>query len=190
MDRRIFIAINLPENVKEALAAYANKWPELPAKWTKPDNLHITAVFIGYISDEALIDVCNGIKEFIKGEEPFVIRLDKVCYGPPVSEGQVPRMVWAVADESQQFISLCDKLTKRILSLPNVAFRPDRKKNMPHITLARIREWEWRRIELDERPEVEDYIDLEIPVESIEVMESQLKRGGPEYTILESFELK
>jgi len=191
MDRRIFIAINLSENAKRTLAAYEDKWPSLPAKWTKPDNLHITAVFIGYISDNELVDVCSGIKSFIARQESFSIKLSKVCYGPPDSKvGQVPRMVWAIAEESEQFTSLCDSLTKGILSLPDVAFRPDNKKSIPHITLARIKEWEWRRIEPEERPEVEDYVDLEIPVESIEVMESQMKQGGPEYTILESFELK
>jgi 2'-5' RNA ligase len=60
----------------------------------------------------------------------------------------------------------------------------------PHITLGRIRQWEFRQIEPEERPEVNEEISLNFEVNSIEVMESQLKRGGPEYTILESFELK
>ena len=44
-------------------------------------------------------------------------------------------------------------------------------------------------IEPEERPEINEDIDLIFTVESIEVMESELKRGGPVYTILESHEL-
>ena len=61
---------------------------------------------------------------------------------------------------------------------------------VPHITLARINEWQWKSIEPEERPEVTEDIDLAFTVESIEVMESILRRGGPKYEILESCHLK
>jgi 2'-5' RNA ligase len=41
----------------------------------------------------------------------------------------------------------------------------------------------------EEIPEVDEIIDLAFTVESIEVMESELKRGGPVYTVLESSNL-
>jgi 2'-5' RNA ligase len=59
----------------------------------------------------------------------------------------------------------------------------------PHITLGRIRQWEFRQIELEERPQVEEEISLSFEINSIEVMESELKRGGAEYTVLESIPL-
>jgi 2'-5' RNA ligase len=55
--------------------------------------------------------------------------------------------------------------------------------------LARISEWEFKKFEIDERPEINEEIDLFFTAESIEVMESELKRGGPVYTILESHNL-
>jgi 2'-5' RNA ligase len=39
MRHRVFIAINLPENVKNKLSSYQEKWPELPIRWTKKENL-------------------------------------------------------------------------------------------------------------------------------------------------------
>jgi 2'-5' RNA ligase len=50
--------------------------------------------------------------------------------------------------------------------------------------------WEFRRIEPEERPIITQEIDLKFAVDSIEVMESQLKKIGPDYTILESCPLK
>ena len=49
MSNRIFIAVNLPENVKKKLAEYEENWLDLPIRWTKKENLHITLVFLGYL---------------------------------------------------------------------------------------------------------------------------------------------
>ena len=46
------------------------------------------------------------------------------------------------------------------------------------------------RLYKEERPIVEREFFLKFDVKSIEVMESRLKRGGAEYTILESAPLK
>jgi RNA 2',3'-cyclic 3'-phosphodiesterase len=158
--RRIFIAINLPEGIKNKLAAYQAKWPDLPCRWTKKDNLHITLEFLGYIRDEDMEDVFRHAKELAAKYEPFEIGLNKICYGPP--EKMPPRMVWIIGPKMEGLgIS-------------------------PHITLGRIKTWEWKAIEPEERPEVSENINITFEVNSIEVMESQLKRGGPAYTILES----
>jgi 2'-5' RNA ligase len=45
---------------------------------------------------------------------------------------------------------------------------------------------EFRRIEPEQRPEINEKINISFEVNLIEVMESQLKRTGPNYTILES----
>jgi len=163
MQRRIFIAINLPEAVKKELSSFQLKWPELPAKWTKKDNLHITLEFLGYLSDSELLKVCQNAQELASKHKPFEVKLNKICYGPP---GKPPRMVWAIGDKIKEL---------------NIT---------PHITLARIRAWEWRKIEPEERPLAEEDIDLSFEVNSLEVMESVLKRGGPSYTVLKSCPFK
>ena len=58
-----------------------------------------------------------------------------------------------------------------------------------HITLARLRQWEFNKIEPEEKPEINEDINLTFEVNSIEVMESELKRGGPNYIVLESCRL-
>jgi len=57
------------------------------------------------------------------------------------------------------------------------------------MTLGRIRQWQFKRIEKEEIPSLGE-INLKFRVNSIEVMESELKRSGPDYTILKSFPLK
>ncbi len=185
--RRVFIAINLPENIKKKLAEYQRKWPELPIRWTKPDNIHITLVFLGYIRDEELLEISKIIKEVASQRSSFSVNLNNICYGPP--KKMPPRMIWGVGAKSAEFASLRDDLDKLLLDSENTNFSSEKREFFPHITLGRIRKWEWQRIEPEERPEVNEEINLIFSVDSIEMMESVLKKTGPEYTILESVPL-
>jgi 2'-5' RNA ligase len=147
----------LPEEIKRQLAKYQEKWPELPAKWTAKDNLHITLEFLGDLTDVEVGEVCQIVNEVAKRNKSFDI----------------------VLNDLQECL------------LEKVAFRPEPAKGfILHITLARISEWAFRQIEPEERPEINEDIDLTFTVESIEVMESVLKRTGPVYTVLESHQLK
>ncbi len=192
---RIFIAINLPEEIKRQLFLYSEKWLELPAKWTAKDNLHITLEFLGDLTDVEIGDVCKIVGEVAKRHKSFDIVLNKILYGPPnppshkasAGQGKIPRMVWVEGEKSDELADLKNDLQEYLLE--KISYRPETSRGFtPHITLARISEWEFRKIELEERPEINEDIDLIFFVESIEVMESQLKRG-PVYTILESCEL-
>lgn len=170
--RRIFIAINLPEDIKKKLADYQSKWPDLPARWTKKENLHITLAFLGNTTDEELLEVLKLAKETALKQEPFFINLKKIIYGPQKGS---PKMVWAEGEKSEELGKLSAELNKE-----------QQRGYTPHITLARLRTWEFKQIELEERPEIDEDINLSFQVSSIEVMESELKRGGPNYAILES----
>lgn len=187
MKQRVFIAINLPEDVKNALANYQKKWPDLPARWTPTQNLHITLIFIGYADEEGISEIQQIIKDVIVRQKAFSIRLNKISYGPP--KIIPPRMIWAVGEKSEEFTSLCDNLGQALADSPKISFKPENRETIPHVTLARIKEWEWRRIEPEERPEVGESINLSFEVKSIELMESVLKKSGAEYKILESYKL-
>ena len=73
---RIFIAINLPGDIKKQLAKYQDKWPELGGKWTPKDNLHITLEFLGDLTDLELADVCKIAGEVAERHEVFSITLN------------------------------------------------------------------------------------------------------------------
>lgn len=184
---RIFIAINLPKDLKVELAAFESKWPDFPARWTKKDNIHITLAFIGYVNPEELYYISKTAKEVAARNSPFTVKLSKVCYGPV--DKIPPRMIWAIGEKSKEFTDLRGDLEKTLFDSGKINFSPEKREFSPHITLARIIQWGWNRIEPEERPAIEEDINLTFPVDSIEVMESVLRPGGAEYTILESHDL-
>lgn len=178
---RIFIAINLPNDIKKQLDKYKDKWPDLPARWTAKDNLHITLEFLGDLTEEELGEVCLVVGSVAERHSMFSISLDNISYS------EKEKMVWASGEKSDGLSNLKKDLQECLLE--RVAFRPELKSFSPHITLARINQWEWKKIETEERPEINESIEIIFTVESIEVMESELKRGGPKYTAIESHSL-
>lgn len=181
MRHRIFIAINLTGEIKKELEDYQRKWRDLPIRWTKKENLHITLIFLGSLSSEKVSEVCRIAKEVASRNKSFLVNLNKICYGPP--KKMPPRMVWVQGRKSEEFTSLKEGLEKSLFE--KIRFSFENREFAPHITLGRIKTWEFRQIEPEERPEVNEEINLSFEVNSIEVMESQLKRTGAEYTVLE-----
>ena len=185
MRRRIFIAINLPEKVKKRLVSFQKSWSLLPVRWVKEENLHLTLAFLGYLDDEELVRVCQTIKEMTSRNSPFFIKLVKIDYG--VKQKGIPRLIWAEGEPSRELDLFKEDLDRTLAEA--IGFVPEKRKFLPHITLGRIRKWDWQRIEPEERPDISEDFSLEFEVRSVEVMESRLKRGGAEYSIMESEEL-
>ncbi|MDP4007349.1 MAG: RNA 2',3'-cyclic phosphodiesterase [bacterium] len=179
MMHRIFLAINLSKEIKKELLRYQEKWPDIPAKWTKPENLHITLVFLGNTSDKELLSVQKTTREVALHHKPFSLSFSQIAYEPIEPQAQ---MIWVKGKESKELLSLKKDLAAAL----------GQKEEQPfslHITLARLKEWEFRKIEPEERPEINEEISLEVPVSSFSIMESKLKQGGAEYIILESISL-
>jgi len=187
---RVFVAINLPGDIKKELFSYSEKWlegyPSGLAKWVPKDNLHITLEFLGNLTDEEIGEVCVIVKEVAERHGGFSLNLNKILYGPP--KKMPPKMVWAEGDKSEELSLLREDLENSLAE--KVRFVPENRVFAPHITLARISAMEFRIIEPEERPEINENIDLLFTVESIEVMESEMKKDGPVYTVLESHSLK
>lgn len=178
MKRRIFIAISIPEKVKKRLVDYGRKWIDLDSKlirWTKKDNLHITLLFIGYVDNDVMYEIIEKAKKIAKNHNPFNINFERIVLGPP---NRTPRMFWVQGEESEELGKLQGDL------LNEIGLRSGRNNALrPHITLSRFRSG------LDLPKDLNESFQAQIPVETIEIMQSNLKRSGAEHTILESIEL-
>lgn len=179
MLHRIFLAINLPKTVKTELLGYKERWSDLPARWTKPQNLHVTLVFLGNTSEKELEDVKNIAREVAKKHKPFSFSLAEIVYGPTEKQ---PRMIWAKGETSKELLALQKDLV-------NALGHQEEHPFSLHITLARLNEWEFQRIEQEERPIIYEEISFRVPASSIEIMESKLKRTGAQYSVIESIPL-
>lgn len=192
--KRIFIAINLPDKIKAELEDLQKQIVDMfpqdsrgVVRWLKKDNLHLTLLFIGSVKEEKIPCLCDIIKEVVKRQISFFLKIKRVCYGPP--KKIPPRLIWLELDKNPELLKMVSNL-KREVSGAGVLKKIEKRPFSPHITLARIKAWQWRRIEPEDRPEIEKELDLTFNVNSIELMESKLKRTGAEYKKLSSFKLQ
>jgi len=186
MLRRIFLAINIPESLKEEMLQVQNTLPEIPCTWTSKENLHFTLVFLGNTSDKELEEVLALAKGVGKRHTKFSIKLSKIVYGPlksPESNLLVPRMIWAMGHTPKALLPLQKDLERAFSASTILHFTPEKHPYTLHLTLARLNRFELQTMEQDELPIVEEEISWDVPVDSFEVMESYLKRGGAEYSV-------
>jgi 2'-5' RNA ligase len=187
--KRIFIAINLSDQLKRKLFEWELKLEqkyqlgEFRSKninWVIKNNLHITLVFIGYVTDDETYEICKTVKDVAKNHSQFYVELEKIITGPPHKQA---RMFWVEGEKSQELANLQADLENALSGANN--YKREIRPFRPHITLARFTNQVAEML-----PEINEVFKSLITVDSIDVMQSVLHRNGPEYTILERVELE
>ncbi len=186
--KRLFFSINPSEDIRNSVFNILKEKEELfPSgcvKWVKKENIHITLLFLGLLREENMEKISLAATEALEGVDTFTVNFHRVCYHPPK---KVPHLIWMEGESCPELSSLREDL-KSSLQETGLKFIPENS-FLPHITLGRIKAWEFKRMEREEIPEVEEEVSLSFPVESISLMESVLKKSSPDYNILKSFSL-
>ena len=183
MEHRIFIAINLSQEVRNKLFRHQSNLPILPVRWTEKENLHITLSFLGKIKDELIPEIINSVEEVCLEHSPFFLEFNKICYGPTEEN---PRMIWATGKKSREIGELKNDLERNLSSAPGQQNSVFKSGFSPHVTLGRIRRNDFK--EMEERPRINKNISVRSEVTSVDVIESQLGSKS-QYTILQSINL-
>jgi len=182
MKKRVFVAVNIPNEVKEELIKISEKWSGLPVRWTKKDSLHVTLCFIGEADEEKVYKIKECLETVVPNHTKLPICINNIMLGP--SEFN-PRMIWANGEVMDDFKKLVKDLHKH---LPECKCIPEKINNFKlHITLARIKE---RFGRLNKIPSIKEEVDLRFDAESVELMESRLLKDGVEYGIIHSVNLR
>lgn len=180
MKRKIFISINLPDKAKKRLVKATEAWRNLPIKWVRERNLHVTLSFLGYISDDELYLICQKTREASGRFEMFDLVFDRMELGPKEDD---PHLVWITGEANESLRKLQEEIEKEL-----GIFVRSKKSFKPHITLGRIRMKKWS--ELESKPQISGKFPLNLGVETIDVMASDFAGGDNEYALIESCPLK
>ena len=124
---RLFVALELPEEVKDRLASLTGGLPGV--RWVRPENYHLTLRFIGevagYMADELDLALAN-----IRAK-PFELSLSGL--GTFEKAGRV-QSLHVVAERTP---GLAHLQTKIETALQRAGLPAERKRFAPHVTLAR-----------------------------------------------------
>ena len=177
--KRLFIAILLPQEIKKELVNLQKEYQNLKVRWTRPENIHFTLVFIGWVEKEKTKAIEEIVRKVAEKSFPFYIKLQKIVLGP---SRERPRMIWAIGPLNEKIIELRKKIVKDF-EKNRINFE-DRHEFKVHVTLARAQGKElWGR-------KIEENLDLSFAVNKIYLMESELKPEGVKYKTLALLKLK
>ena len=128
MNKRLFVAIDPPDTVREQLAGICCGLPD--ARWTPAAQLHLTLCFIGEVDGNRFLDIREALSDCTAA--PFALHLTGVGFFPPRG---LPRVVWAGVERCEPLQVLQRKIVTRLFQL---GIEPDNRKFSPHLTLARL----------------------------------------------------
>ncbi len=179
--RRLFIAINLPENIKREIKNIISEIElDADAHWTPPENWHLTLTFLGYQPDEATTPILDALKETAALFPAPKLGFEKIILAPPGKPSRPPRMIWfAGAKETSKIIGQIKNNLENNLVKNGVKFKKESREYNAHITLARfptlIRNY--KNIQKYEK-ELLNYQITQLPIsftaQSLDLMESHL----------------
>lgn len=183
--KRIFIAINIDEDVRERLSDIQGKLQKCDAdvRWVRPENIHLTLRFLGYVSDANLKGIFEASKASIHNILPFEIFFSKIGVFPDLRR---PRVIWAGVKEGKMLSTIVYNLNRL---LKERGFQEEERSYRPHLTLGRVRS-EKHREELAKAIKAnENWSGGSQKVREIRVMESILKSEGAHYSSLYAVKL-
>ncbi len=176
---RYFIGIEIPDLITLELLRIQQliSQPRLfTGTYVKPDNLHITLLFLGSLDSEELATV-SEVLSTIK-HPPFFAELERL----EVPTWHPPRLVW-VSFSGDGLASLYSILSSL---LPHHA---DKRAFTGHCTLARIRKIA-HKSPLKDLIETIKVAPLSWKVQSFSLYASRTEQTGAEYTIVRTYTLE
>src|SRR5882672_2884931 len=133
---RTFIAIEIPSEIKSALAALqAELWRAgADVSWTKPENMHLTLNFLGEIAETRIVEVKKACIDLAAEFQPFTLSINDTGVFPNARQ---PRVLWAgLSGEVENVVEMHRRLDER---LALIGFKREEKMFNPHLTIGRLK---------------------------------------------------
>ena len=168
---RLFVALSLPEDVRERLTALGNGLPG--ARWVAAENLHLTLRFVGEVDNAAAHDLDDMLSAI--DAPSFELTLQGLA---TFGDGARLRVLYAAVAPSSALLHLQAKVESAVM---RAGLPIERRKFKPHVALARFKG--------APGPKLGRYLEERsllrvgpFPIESFVLYSSLLGAEGPHYT--------
>lgn len=180
MDLRCFIAIELPQDIKEGIAGKTKRLraAEADVRWVSPENLHLTLKFLGNTPEDLLEDVREKLSAVAGRHPAFSFGLSGAGAFPDTGR---PRVVWIGVRDSGELAGLQGDVDAAMAEL---GFEAEQRAYSPHLTLGRVKSPRGRIALKEELSRIEDIDFGMVEVREVALMRSQLRPTGASYSRL------
>jgi RNA 2',3'-cyclic 3'-phosphodiesterase len=179
---RVFIAVDIGEGVRKKAAALQEKLARSAAgvKWVEPAGMHLTLLFLGEVEELEVVSICRVVGEQARALPAIGVHFGGLDAFPTPRR---PKILWVgVHQGAQELIRLHDALEEPLLELG--CYRREERAYSPHLTLGRLaqedRAGSWGSILAGH----EGWDGGSADVEEVLIMQSELRRDGPVYSVM------
>ena len=186
---RLFVAIDLPEDVRESLGRLQTdlRRHDLSGlRWTRPEGVHLTLKFLGETPATSLAAIEGALARAVREIPSF-----RLALGAPGTFGgrRGPRVLWVDVEGELPPLQRLQAAVERELAA--VGFEPEERGFSPHLTLARVPQ--------PPRPGLAEHVSRaleavaaprgEFEATELVLMRSSLQPGGAVYSRVAAFPL-
>jgi 2'-5' RNA ligase len=184
---RLFIAIELPDEIKQGIARIQEQLRKAGASagWTRPEGIHLTLKFLGEVPDANVQEIMQALDGAVKGTGKLNLMVEGTGMFPNVKN---PRVLWiGVGGDIERLAGLQAFIED---AMEKIGFEREARKFSPHLTLARIK---FPKPRDNWQQKIEGMKDVKLgglEAGHVSLMKSELKREGAVYTEVGRVELQ
>ena len=175
---RTFIALELPDELKEKLIQIRNEFytDDRKIRWEAKNKLHLTLKFLGDTEKSKIHKIWDEVLKVLEQFKSLTMTFNG--FGIFKRDGQ-PRIFWAGFDENKVLENLTKEIDNRCMQF---GFPVEKRKFSPHLTLLRIKGNE--KIDLIYKIVNTKFEPVNFVADTITFYKSELKPSGSEYAVL------
>ncbi|MCC6540180.1 MAG: RNA 2',3'-cyclic phosphodiesterase [Bryobacterales bacterium] len=129
---RLFTGLDIPDEARAQAAALIDRLRAVsPARWSPPENLHITTKFIGEWPEARLDELRERLSD-VAAPGPLTVRLGSVGWFPNPHQ---PNILWIAVAEPGGLAGLAAATEDRLAA---AGIAREERRYTPHLTLARL----------------------------------------------------
>jgi 2'-5' RNA ligase len=184
---RIFVAIDLPHDLKKEIFPVAKKISEeIPLRLVANEILHLTLVFLGERNENQVEQIKKALKSVTEGFSPFTLVLENLVVFP---DNKRPRGIWFnLGGQKEKYFSLYKKVVDGLLK-SGLKLEEKYFEYSPHCTIGRFPEKIKMPGNINQKI---NWVNLnkDFLVKKIILYQSKLSSSGPTYFKLAEFKLQ
>ncbi|MBU0952996.1 MAG: RNA 2',3'-cyclic phosphodiesterase [Nanoarchaeota archaeon] len=171
---RLFVAIDLPQPLREAISNVIVEFQKTNAqvRWVAPENLHFTLTFLGEIAEAAVPSLQQKLQE-IAARPPFTADLDQFGF---FGNDRFIHVIWIGPTQGKEEIAALMKACNTTLPIKTETGLPP----VPHLTIGRVFGPRGKEALLDAIRAKKSSLGF-FGVTEIKLKESKLRPGGAVY---------
>lgn len=175
---RLFIAIEIPEDIKECIDEMQKRIDDKNNKirFVNKNNVHLTLKFLGEVQPNNLEEIKNNLKKIIF--KAFSVVLNGVGVFP--NENHI-LVIWVGLKPEELVLELQKDIDENLKKL----FKKE-KNFKPHLTLARVKYIDDKESFIDKLKKIK-VENKNIRVDSFKLIKSSLTRQRPIYEVIDTF---